>query len=365
MEIKVYKEEHFQTTKWTGGDTKELAIFPETAKYLDRNFLWRLSTATCEKEETTFSKLADYERILMVLEGDVVLAHQDVRVARLGALEQDRFDGGYTTKSFGKMKDYNLMVTKGGAAELEVVELTADSHDLSLRRPEGYEQYDVTLFCKEGFATVTCGAETAMLMPGQQMVVHFGEEKEPKIAAMGDGILLCGQIGYDYHPEELGPTVIPAEPMSFNDFKTCVFLANTQFRGARFIFKSLKKTWYDEALSEGIKKAESMYLTTIAFLVGGLGIAYLGLDQFTAGWQWIVAIIGWFLLDCFVVSPLIYLPFMPKPVRKHIKNLDELTPYERGVYEANLGRNEQMEKVMKKYKNSGKPMYDKDGVRIQ
>ena len=77
------------------------------------------------------------------------------------------------------------------------------------------------------------------------------------------------------------------------------------------------------------------------------------------------AFAAWILVDCFVVSPAIYMPFMPKPVHKHIKDIHNLTPYEQKVYEENLGRNERLEKVMKKYKNSGKPMYDRDGNRIQ
>ena len=97
MDIRVYKETDFHTSKWTGGTTTELAIFPQTSKYLERNFIWRLSTAVCELEETTFSKLPDFDRVLMVLEGDVVLAHQDVRAIRLGELEQDSFDGAYHT----------------------------------------------------------------------------------------------------------------------------------------------------------------------------------------------------------------------------------------------------------------------------
>jgi len=367
MDIKVYKQDDFQVSKWTGGTTKQLAIFPQTAKYLDRNFIWRLSTATCELEETTFSKLPDYDRVLMVLEGNVVLAHQDVRAIRLGELEQDSFDGGYHTKSFGKITDYNLMVAKGNKGFLDVVTATEESVDLIFDCEEGqnFERFDATLFCRDGYATVTVGTETYMLMPGQQLVASYGAEEDVKMSVMGDGTLVRGQIFYDYHPEELGPTIIPKEKTSFKDFKTCIFLANTQFRGAKYIFKSLQKTWYDEELAAGIKKAESLYLTMIAFVAGFMAVAFWGLNHFDAPWQWAIAVIGWFLIDCFVISPLIYLPFMPKPVHKHIKDMDKLTPYEQSVYEESLGKNERLDKVMRKYKNSGKPMYDKNGERIQ
>lgn len=352
MNIKIYKSEDYTPSRWTGGTTTQLAIFPEDSDYLKRNFIWRLSTATCDLEETTFSKLPDYDRVLMVLKGDVVLAHQDVRVARLGELEQDRFDGGYHTKSFGKITDYNLMTAKGNKGYLDVIELTADSKELEFEKDEELERFDVTFYCRDGYATITAGSETFMLMPGQQMVASFVSGEDVKMSVMGDGNLIRGQIFYNYRPEELGPTIIPKEKTSFADFKTCVFLANTQFHGAKHIFPSLKTTWYDEALSKGIKRVESLYLTTIVFIIGFLAIAFGGLSVFTAPWQWWLAIGGWVLADIFVLSPLIYLPFMPKPVKPHIKDINNLTPYEQGVYEAELGRNERLEKILKKYKNS-------------
>ena len=63
---------------------------------------------------------------------------------------------------------------------------------------------------------------------------------------------------------------------------------------------------------------------------------------------------AWLAVDCLLVSPLIYFIFMPKPVRKHIKDVNSLTPYEQKIYEAELASNPQVEKMLKKYKNSGK-----------
>ena len=149
MEYKLYKEENFSVSKWTGGVTKQLAIFPADGSYLERRFIWRLSTATCEQEESTFSKLPDFDRVLMVLSGSVVLAHQDVRVARLSELEQDSFDGAYRTKSFGRITDYNLMVAKGNRGTLDAVELTQDSRKLDFDEDWKYERKTAALFCRD------------------------------------------------------------------------------------------------------------------------------------------------------------------------------------------------------------------------
>ena len=63
------------TTKWSGGLTTQLGIAPEGAVYADRDFLWRLSSATVEDAESDFTALPDYERLISTLEGTIELNH--------------------------------------------------------------------------------------------------------------------------------------------------------------------------------------------------------------------------------------------------------------------------------------------------
>ena len=118
MKTYYYKEENFSVSAWSGGQTKELAIYPRGQKYIDRDFIWRLSSATIETEESDFTRLPDYDRVLMVLDGEVVLEYNGERVAKCGTLEQDSFDGAWKTKSYGRITDFNLMVRKGNAGYL-------------------------------------------------------------------------------------------------------------------------------------------------------------------------------------------------------------------------------------------------------
>lgn len=364
MEYKLYKEENFSVSKWTGGVTKQLAIFPADGNYMERRFIWRLSTATCEQEESTFSRLPDFDRVLMVLSGSVVLAHQDVRVARLSELEQDSFDGAYRTKSFGQITDYNLMVAKGNKGTLDVLSLTQENCRLTFDEEYWYDRKTAAFFCRDGFAAVSVGGETIMMSPGQQLVVNGASEEFFDISVMGEGHLIRAQIFYNYHPEEMGPTVIPREKATFDDFRACVYLANVQFRGARFIFRKLKTQWFDEELSKAINKLERIYLPFFVAILGiciAAGVGLTRADEMTA----LLACLVWLIVDILLVSPLMYFAVVPKPVRKHIKDIHNLTPYEQGVREKQLATNERLEKVLKKYKNSGKAIYDKDGNRIQ
>ena len=71
MNWKLLTKTEYVTTSWSGGTTTQLAISPEGAVYADRDFLWRLSSATVELERSDFTPLPDYNRFLAVLDGKI------------------------------------------------------------------------------------------------------------------------------------------------------------------------------------------------------------------------------------------------------------------------------------------------------
>lgn len=50
MEIKIIDESQFSTSVWSGGKTTEMYLYPQDASYKERNFLFRISSATVEDE---------------------------------------------------------------------------------------------------------------------------------------------------------------------------------------------------------------------------------------------------------------------------------------------------------------------------
>jgi len=354
MKYSLFKQENYKTSRWTGGATKELAIFPETADYLERNFIWRLSSAQIEKEEASFSRLPDYDRVLMVLEGEVVLSYEGQRVARLKELEQDRFDGEWKTVSFGKITDYNLMVRKGSEGYLDII--FPEKESKTYRTTEESSKCNSThaLYCKDGYAVVVINGDTCMLKEGEQLVIEGEEGENLKYDIMGEGTLIRAQIFYGDAVNEVGPEIIPREKATFGDFKTCIYLANVQFRWAKYIVKSLRTIWFDQELSAAIRKVEKFYITAVIFILGFAGLIGLLANGIVSSGVCFAMMAGWVLIDCLIISPGIYMMFMPKPVRKHIKNVDTLTPYEERVRNEELAANPALEKVMKKYKNSGR-----------
>jgi uncharacterized protein len=116
MHITPKEKQH--TTKWSGGTTTELYIFPPQAKYTERDFEFRISTATVEAETSTFTSLPNYQRILMVLVGVLKVDHAGHHTITLSPLDQDIFDGGWETTAEGKVTDFNIMFAVGKKARL-------------------------------------------------------------------------------------------------------------------------------------------------------------------------------------------------------------------------------------------------------
>ncbi len=119
---KLLKSNDYIKSEWSGGTTTQMAIYPENEVYADRNFLWRLSSATIDLDESDFTKLSDYNRYIATLDNKIML-EQNGEKFELKPLQLHYFDGGVDTKSFGKCKDFNLMLRKNKcSAEVKLLE---------------------------------------------------------------------------------------------------------------------------------------------------------------------------------------------------------------------------------------------------
>lgn len=126
MEYKIINSEYFKPKRWSGGTTTELFIFPPTADYRQRNFLFRLSTATVDSEESDFTQLPGISRKLLVLKGKTTLDHKDHYSRQLDKFDVDSFQGDWKTSSIGKCTDFNLMTSGKTTGTLTAIVLETD-----------------------------------------------------------------------------------------------------------------------------------------------------------------------------------------------------------------------------------------------
>jgi hypothetical protein len=101
------------------GVTRELALWPESARFERGDFDWRLSSAPVN-EEGPFSLFPGVERILVVTEGaGLVLSHgEQAPRARLRRLQPYSFAGDWPTTAelpYGPVADFNVMLRAGRA----------------------------------------------------------------------------------------------------------------------------------------------------------------------------------------------------------------------------------------------------------
>ena len=161
----------YNTSSWSGGTTTELGIGPEGSRYADRDFLWRISSATVDLEESTFTALPDYDRIIMTLEGEIDLCHNGGEWLHLKAFETHSFDGGDDTVSRGKVVDFNLMTRKGkaGGAMVPLVFPKDDADGLKKNVFSDMGQYtEVMIYCH-------CGIVEVVFEDGCGHTVNAGE----------------------------------------------------------------------------------------------------------------------------------------------------------------------------------------------
>lgn len=122
----ILKEEDFKTSQWKGGKTTELFIFPENSKYKEQNFDFRISSARIETENSEFTELTDYLRILMVLNGEIFIKHEDYHSKNLKKFDIDAFHGSWKTTSQGKCTDFNIMTNENYTSSIKHQTLLID-----------------------------------------------------------------------------------------------------------------------------------------------------------------------------------------------------------------------------------------------
>lgn len=172
------------TTTWSGGTTTELAIYPPGASYAARDFTWRLSTATVTAATSTFTALPAWNRLLMVLSGQMHLEHTGQHQVTQAPFAQDSFSGSWLTHCIGTGQDFNLMFAAGWQGCLQALHLTpADSLSLELSRPITTEAF----YCVSGCIQVALPGSTVLtLEPGDFLLVESDPFANQRISISAD-----------------------------------------------------------------------------------------------------------------------------------------------------------------------------------
>ena len=172
-------QNEYKVSFWSGGTTTQLVIYPSGAEYADRDFLWRVSSASVDADTSVFTPLPDYDRLIAPLSGSIALTLEGEEPVKLDPLEVFAFDGGAAVKSEGRCTDFNLMLRKGSA--------TGEMFSASTEKKEKVFGVDLAsretavFYVAKGRAEAICGAENEPLRAGETCIARANWECSVRI----------------------------------------------------------------------------------------------------------------------------------------------------------------------------------------
>lgn len=187
--MKQFKREQYKVSGWSGGKTVQIAISPEGADYADRDFLWRLSSATVELDESDFTALPDYERWIAPLRGEMRLSHNAGEAVTLGVYEIHRFDGADDTHAWGRCTDFNLMLRKGRCTG-EIAALLGQTGERKTLSTEA----ELILYCAAGAVEVCSNGTCAALVEQEAIQFTAGEAGDVTLHFTSTGCVMAAQM---------------------------------------------------------------------------------------------------------------------------------------------------------------------------
>lgn len=129
MKISIITKDEIVPSIWSGGETFEYFIYPPNSSYTERNFLFRISTATINLVPSNFTRFNNFNRFLVMLDNDLNIINN-------GALETYKrneifsFDSNNTITSNTMGTDFNLMIHKSiGEASVQIVNNVVQTQD--------------------------------------------------------------------------------------------------------------------------------------------------------------------------------------------------------------------------------------------
>ncbi|GAB1400140.1 hypothetical protein MASR1M66_15940 [Aminivibrio sp.] len=168
----IIKKENLKAMKWSGGTIKELFIYPEKGEYEKRNFIFVISTATVDIEESDFTLLDNFDRIILTLDNQLTLTHNGNEEVTLNKYEPHFFYGGDHTKSRGKANDYNLIMKREECCgEVACLSLAEGSIVYPKISTDPLRKMFEIIFCLKGKLIFQKDSETASLYPGDIIII--------------------------------------------------------------------------------------------------------------------------------------------------------------------------------------------------
>ncbi|KOP36548.1 HutD-family protein [Flavobacterium sp. WLB] len=111
MKISLFSKKDSKPSIWSGGLTYEYMIYPKTASYTNRDFVFRISSATIEKVPSEFTKFKGYYRYLVMLDNCLNIEVNKKRKV-YEKYEIIEFNSNDEVTSYTNGMDFNWMISE-------------------------------------------------------------------------------------------------------------------------------------------------------------------------------------------------------------------------------------------------------------
>lgn len=135
-----------------------------------------------EVEHSTFTPLQGISRLIMIIKGELLLEHEGHHNSELKAYEQDSFNGDWTTTSFGKVTDFNLMLAKGYKGILEEISINKGElkniilHN-NVKDDKKFSEITEAFYLVKGDVEIVSGAEIKLVLNQGDLALVTKTEK--------------------------------------------------------------------------------------------------------------------------------------------------------------------------------------------
>jgi environmental stress-induced protein Ves len=177
--IKKLSKQDFKTSKWSGGETTQMYIYPESSNYRDMDFKFRISSATILLDESDFTELDGVHRYITTLQNDLKLTHDFEKMIELKPFEVYEFKGDIKTHSYGKVVDFNLMLANGANGSLKSLFIDGEK-DVKLINKSNNNSFHIFYSYDESLK-IKIDKEELQLEKGQLLILESTEKIEAVI----------------------------------------------------------------------------------------------------------------------------------------------------------------------------------------
>lgn len=185
------RKEDLITATWKGGTTTQLFIYPAGTEYQQFNFDFRMSYATVEIPESTFTFMPGVTRHLMILRGELEIDHTDRYKKHLKKFDQDVFDGEWPTTAKGMVMDFNLMTRNGAQGEIHAkIIITGNTERMDVT-----PDFDFTgIYLLDGTLEITTENDHIILNTGDFILFSHATQRSFKLSASATSEVIFARV---------------------------------------------------------------------------------------------------------------------------------------------------------------------------